>query len=122
MAFETKGIVKRIGTTQQVSEKFSKRTIVIDVEDGKFPQVCEFQATGDRCALLDEVKAGDQVSIAWNLRGREWTGKDNVVKVFNSCDIWKIERIGAAQSRGGSHEPAPSSSGGYGGEPDGLPF
>ncbi len=119
MAFETKGTIKRIGSTEQKSEKFSKRSLIVEVEDGKYPQTCEFQATGERCTLLEQFAVGDTVSIAWNLRGREWTGRDNVVKVFNSCDIWKIEHVGAAQSK-----PAESSGyGGTGGGPtDDLPF
>jgi hypothetical protein len=107
MAYDISGTIKRIGATEQKSEKFSKRTLILDVEDGKYPQVVELQATGDRCGQLDDYRAGDEVSVSFNLRGREWTGKDGVVKVFNSCDIWRIARVGAAQSRGGAHEPAP---------------
>lgn len=117
MAYDIKGTIKRIGATEQKSEKFSKRTLILDIEDGKYSQVCEFQATGERCALLEQFAVGDQVSVAWNLRGREWSGKDGVVKVFNSCDIWKIERIGASASAPAS-QPR-----GYGDGPeDKLPF
>lgn len=122
-AYETKGTIKRIGAIEQKSEKFSKRALILDVPDGKYPQVVEFQATGDRCALLDTFQPGDEVTVTWNLRGREWTGA-NGVRVFNSCDIWKIQAVGksagAAQntpatSRAATSEPA---SGGV----DDLPF
>jgi hypothetical protein len=119
MAYEIKGTIKRIGSTEQKSEKFSKRSLIVEVEDGKYPQTCEFQATGERCSLLEQFAVGDQVNIHWNLRGREWTGRDGVVKVFNSCDIWKIERTSAAQSK-----PADSAPGwnGGGNDQDKLPF
>lgn len=107
MAFEIKGIVKRVGPTEQKSEKFSKRVIWLEVEDGKYPQTVELQATGDRCGMLDEIHPGDEVAVKFNLRGREWTGKDGVAKVFNSLDVWKLERTSAAQSA-----PPPDSFGG----------
>jgi hypothetical protein len=91
MAYDIKGTVKRVGALEKKSEKFQKRTLILEFEDGKFPQTVELQATGDRCALLDPLNSGDEISVSWNLRGREWTGKDGVIKVFNSCDIWKLE-------------------------------
>ncbi len=111
MAYDTKGTVNRIGPVETKSDKFSKRSLIVDVDDGKYPQTCEFQATNDRCSMLDQFNPGDQVSISWNLRGREWTGKDGVKKVFNSCDIWKVELISK-----GTPRSAPS------GNTDDIPF
>jgi hypothetical protein len=95
--YETTGTIKRIGATEVKSEKFSKRSFTLEIEDGKYPQICEFQVTGERCGQLDEFQTGDEVKIAWNLRGREWTGRDGVTKTFNSLDVWRLERIGAAR-------------------------
>jgi hypothetical protein len=36
--YKVKGLIKVIGETVQVTEKFSKREIVITVEDAKYPQ------------------------------------------------------------------------------------
>jgi hypothetical protein len=36
--YKVKGLIKVIGDTVQVTEKFSKREIVITVEDAKYPQ------------------------------------------------------------------------------------
>jgi hypothetical protein len=110
-AYDIKGIIKRIGPVEQKSEKFSKRELWLELEDGKYPQTILFQATGDRCSMLDQFSPGDEVSIKWNLRGREWSGRDGVAKVFNSCDIWKMELV----SKGAS---APTG----GDENDSLPF
>jgi hypothetical protein len=103
-AYDITGTIKRIGPIEQKSEKFSKRVLILDVEDGKYPQTVEFQATGDRCSLLDQFSAGDEVSIKWNLRGREWSGGPGGPKVFNSCDIWKVDLVkkGAGQSSSSS--------------------
>lgn len=107
MSFETKATVKYVLDTKQISEKFSKRSIVVEVPDGKYPQTLEFEATGDRIALLDQVRAGDAVTITWDLRGREKRGGDGA---FVSLSIWKLNVDSKAQQPSG------------GGASDSLPF
>ena len=112
MSYEIKGTVKRVGPVETKGAKaFKTRNLILDVEDGRFPQVVELQATGDRVALLDPLRVGDAVTVTWNLRGREWTGQ-NGTKVFNSLDVWKLDVTSKA---------APSASSG-GGSDDELPF
>jgi hypothetical protein len=68
-----------------VSERFSKREFVVEMADTpKYPQVVLFQLTGDRCAQLDGLNVGDQISIEFSLRGREWRSPSGEVKYFNS--------------------------------------
>jgi hypothetical protein len=89
--YKVKGSIKVYGETVQVTEKFSKREVVITVEDGKYPQHISLQATGDKTALLDGFKVGDEVEASFNLRGREWQDKH-----FNSLELWKIDLLSAA--------------------------
>lgn len=118
MAYDLKGILIHVFDTKQVSDRFSKREFVVEVPDGKYPQTILFQATGDRCALLDSMGEGEEVQVTFNLRGREWTSPKGETKFFNSLDAWKIESVGAAPQQS---KPAPSASGG--GDPDdSLPF
>jgi len=101
-----KGIVHFVGEAQQVSERFSKRTIVLDMTDNeKYPQFVEFQATGKRCGILDGYRVGDDVEIAFNLRGKEWrkTPKDPP-KYFVTLDISKITAVG---TRAGADDYVP---------------
>jgi single-strand DNA-binding protein len=108
--FESTGTIKRIGETEVKSEKFQKRELTLEIEDGKYMQTCSFQVTGDRCSSLDEFSQGDTVKVAWNLRGREWSGGSGGPRVFNSLDIWRIERVGAAKtasSSSSSSSPSP---------------
>ena len=88
---EIKGKLKVVNETVQVSEKFSKREFVVTIPDGQYPQDILFQLTQDRCALLDNFKVGQDVSISYNLRGREWTSPAGEVKYFNTLEAWKIE-------------------------------
>jgi hypothetical protein len=77
---------------KQVSERFSKREFVVEMSDNpKYPQVVLFQLTGDRCSQLDGLNVGDQISIEFSLRGREWKSPAGEVKYFNSLDVWRVE-------------------------------
>ena len=89
--YKVKGSIKVIGETVQVTDKFSKREVVITVEDGKHPQYITLQATGDKVSLLDSCRVGEQVVASFNLRGREWQDKH-----FNSLELWRIEVIAPA--------------------------
>lgn len=106
MANEIKGTIHRLFDTKQVSDKFSKRELVITTE-GKYPQMLLVQVTNDKIKLLDDMREGDEVSAALDIRGREWRSPSGEVKYFVTLECWKIERTSQAQSRGGSHEAAP---------------
>lgn len=108
MAYEIKGRVYSVSQSKQISEKFSKREIVIQHGD-KYPQWSSFEATNDRQSLLDGINPGDTVTIWFDPSGREPKGDRH----FNSLRIWKIQRDSAGQS-------APS--GGGFGDQDSIPF
>jgi hypothetical protein len=91
MAFDVVGKLHVAYETKQVSAKFTKREFVVEVPDGKYPQMVSFQLTGDRCSVLDDFKVGDQVRVTFNLRGREWKSPQGETKYFNSLDVWKLE-------------------------------
>lgn len=89
--YKLNGLIKVIGQTVQVTDKFSKRELVITIDDGKYPQHISLQATGDRTSLLDGCKVGEEIEVSFNLRGREWQDKH-----FNSLEIWKVDVLTAA--------------------------
>ena len=87
-----KGTIHVMGETQKITEKFSKREVVIKVEDGKYPQMIACQLTQDKCGLGDFFKYGDNVEASINLRGREWTNpKTNQTQYFNTLEIWRLQ-------------------------------
>src|SRR5262249_61109657 len=90
MAMEVTGKLRAIFDTKQVSERFTKRELVLELADGKYPQTVLFQLTGDRCASLDQFQVGDEVRLEFNLRGREWKNPQGEIKYFNSLDVWRI--------------------------------
>ena len=109
MAIEIKATVKYVLDTKVITEKFSKRSVVVEVADGKFPQCLELEATGDQIAMLDQIHAGDTVTFSVNLRGREKKNNDGA---FVSLNIWKFNVDAKGATR-----PAASS-----GASDDLPF
>ena len=36
---------------------------------------------------------GDEVEVAFNLRGRPWTNKDGVTSYFNSLVAWRVSKV-----------------------------
>ena len=89
------GTLYKIGETQQISARFQKREFVVEIADNpQYPQLVQFQLTGNRVGAIDDYRVGDQVDLEFSLRGREWTSPKGDVKYFNSLDVWTIERAG----------------------------
>lgn len=89
---EVKGKIKFIGTTQQVSDKFSKREVVVSTDE-QYPQHISIEFNQDNCSILDKYAVGDEVTVGINLRGREYTNPNTgEVKYFNSIQGWNIKK------------------------------
>lgn len=110
------GTLKVVGDTQTVSEKFKKREFVLTDNSSQYPQHISFQLVNDKCNLLDNKAIGTQVTVHFNLRGREWNSPDGTVKYFNTLEAWRLE-FGVVQTdKEGSANNAQST------VVDGLPF
>lgn len=90
-----KGVLYKIGSTQQINERLSKREFVLETL-GEYPQKVQFETVNDRTALLDGLKEGQEVEVFFNLRGREWQASDGQVKYFNSLAAWDIKELAKA--------------------------
>jgi len=119
--YQLTGLVKVINNTQEISEKFKKREFVVTDSSGQYPQDILLQLTQDRVNLIDGYQVGQQVTVAFNLRGREWTNKEGKVMFFNSLDAWKIEAPVDTNSAPPTMD-APSVETVASGDDDDLPF
>jgi hypothetical protein len=99
---EIKGTVKVIGETQQVSDKFKKREIVVTTENGEYPQHITLQFTQDKCNLVDKLVKGADATFHINLRGKEYQTKQGETKYFNSIECWKIDSVVVSTDKDGS--------------------
>lgn len=91
MSYEAIGTIHQIMDTVHVNDRFQKREFVLKMEDGQYPQLIKFQIVQDRCSMLDSSKAGDEVKVHFDLRGREYV-KNGDTLYFTNLNAWKIEQ------------------------------
>lgn len=96
--FEITGTIKVLKPEEKINDRFKKRELVIEDNSSQYPQFIPVEFTQDKCDLLDNFNVGDRVKVAFNLRGREWTSKQNETKYFLSLNGWKIENEQGASS------------------------
>lgn len=106
MSYDLTGRLYRIFDTEQVKETFRKREFVIEKTDGQYPNFIKLEFTQDRCDELDKFQEGQDVTVSFDLRGREWNEK-----FFTNLSAWRIVPAAsgepAAQPR--AYSPAPQS-------------
>lgn len=85
MSYELTGKVKVIQQPQTFNSGFTKREMVVTVDDGKYPQDINLEFVQDKVSLLDTLNIGQEVTVFFNIRGREYNGR-----YFNNLQGWKI--------------------------------
>jgi len=81
-----KGAIKLINPIKVISDKFSVREFVITTPDAKYPQEVIFQTVNDRMDVIAPYGVGQQVTVSFNVRGREYNGK-----YYNTLDAYKVQ-------------------------------
>lgn len=128
---EIRGKVHEIGDVQQVTDTFKKRDLIIQyAENPQFVEYIRFEATQDRTSLFDNLNVGDEVEVAFNLRGRPWTNKDGITSYFNSLVAWRVSKVtttpvaagGAAYENAAQSTPPTVDISTDDGKDDDLPF
>ena len=91
------GTIKAIGQTNQVTATFEKRELVIEVTEGAYSNVGVFEATQDKCGVLDNFQIGQLVKVEffWSGNTKPWTDKSGNDRYFNSLKIASIALVGA---------------------------
>ena len=92
MSYQLTGKIKVLGNIEQKSDTFKVRKFVVTIDaDSQYPQHIELQAANDKCDALNTFTVGSEVTVSFNLRGREWANNQNEVKYFTTLDAWRIE-------------------------------
>lgn len=92
---EVVGKVRMVDSVKEVGTNgFKKRDIVVTTEE-QYPQHISIQFVQDKVSLLDNFRAGDDVKVSINLRGREWVNPQGETVYFNTIQGWRIEKISA---------------------------
>jgi len=93
MAYELTGKVKLIQDPQTFNSGFTKREMVVTVEEGKYPQDINIEFVQDKVSLLESVQPGQQITVMFDIRGREYNGR-----YFNNLVGWKVQSASASAS------------------------
>lgn len=98
---EIQGKIKMVDETKTFGNNgFRKREMVITTEE-QYPQHIMIEFVQDKCDLLNNYNAGQEVKVSINLRGREWVNPQGETKYFNSIQGWRIEGVQAEQGGAG---------------------
>jgi len=96
--YEATGTIHQIFNTEQKTERLSIRKFVLEFPNKtnpKYPDLVEFELTGDRCELLDQFPVGKTVTVGFFIGGRCWvnptTGSE---RFFNSLRVMQITAAG----------------------------
>ena len=100
------GILKVKSPEVKVSEKFKKREFVLTDNAQSYPQTILFQLTQDRTSLIENAKVGDEVTVHFLLKGREWKNPQGEIKFFNSLDVFRVEASRSSGSKSSVQEPS----------------
>ena len=107
MAYDLTGKIKLIQEAKTFDSGFTKQEMVVIVEDGKYPQEINIEFVQDKIGLLDNLQAGEEVTVTFDIRGREYNGR-----YFNNLQGWKIvtsraESAIPAEGPSAAHSHAP---------------
>ena len=89
MAYELTGKIKLIQEPKTFDSGFTKREMVVVVDDGRYPQEINLEFVQDKVALLDPLQPGQEVTVSFDIRGREYNGR-----YFNNLQGWKVVVLG----------------------------
>ena len=84
MSYNLKGKLKLIQDTQTFESGFTKREFVVTTES-EYPQDIKLEFVKDKCAILDNYKVGQDVTVDFDIRGNSWEGK-----YYVNLSAWRI--------------------------------
>jgi hypothetical protein len=96
MNYEITGTIIDIFSAQTFNKGFRKREFVIETDE-KYSQKVVLQLVQDKCDMIDSYGIGDTVTVAFNVKGRDWVDNSGTVKYFNTLEAWRIVGKGRAQ-------------------------
>lgn len=97
------GVIKSIDETRVVSGNFKKREFVLEVDGHtQYPQFIPLEFQQEKVTLLNTYAIGNDVSVDFNLKGRQWTNQQGEIKTFLTLHAWKIQSVNNASA------PAPA--------------
>ena len=91
--YEFTGIVKKVNELQKFESGFEKQELVLTDDYGvqvSYPNIMCFAFKQERVRMLDGVKTGQRVKVAFAIDGREWKDKNGKVRYFTDLTGLKL--------------------------------
>ena len=102
--FDYQGEVEDILPSQTFLSGFTKRDLIVNADkDSRYPSPVKFTFKKDNCALLDNIRKGQQVKVHFVIDGRKWEGPKGV-QYFVDLTALKLDVL---NGDGTSTEPVP---------------
>ena len=67
-SFELSGTLKVLEDLQTFASGFTKREMVVTVDDGRYPQDIALEFVKDKIALLEPLSPGQEVTVSFDIR------------------------------------------------------
>ena len=97
--YEFTGTVSEVCDVQTFASGFTKRELIVKEEGGEWPRNITFNFKKENVPLLEKVGAGDRVTVAFGLDGREWTDpRTNKVRHFSDLVGLGVTVLSAAEA------------------------
>ena len=85
MSFQLNGKLVKKMEIESKKPSFQTREFIVVTQE-QYPQYIKFQLVQDRCGVIDKFNENDDLTVFFDLRGREWQGK-----YFTNLQAWKVE-------------------------------
>lgn len=95
MAYTMNGTVEKILERQEFPSGFYKQEFVVRTQDDRFEQQIKFECLKEKVEILENLKEGDEVTVHFDIRGREWNEK-----YFVNLAAWKVESGSQGETAG----------------------
>ena len=99
------GEVKLITDLEYITDKFSKRTLVLTDNNGKYPSHIPIEFGNDSAELLLDIRVGDVVKASFFMNGREWKDRHFLSLKGISVDVISKANPGSQSTQPESIKP-----------------
>jgi hypothetical protein len=85
-SFQIAGRIIELLPPEYISEKLTKRYLIMEVFTGQYSNQVSFEFKNDRGTQLNELKAGDWCIVTFELAGRKYVKEGIPARYFNTLN------------------------------------
>jgi hypothetical protein len=102
-----RGVVHLIEPTKSYGQKgFRKRLVVLEQDNGRFPNYIPVEFVQDACDHIDSLRIGNEIEVDYRLSGRKWQrDAQSEVKFFLSCEAANFRLLDGSAPAIGTGNP-----------------